>query len=397
MMNILCWPAIQVLSRLSINGQRTLTVSMMLAAIVLASIDSFVFLTADWQSLPVILLVLLAYLLASQITLYLQQHQEIESVIRSLANRQLDARLGFKPRKGFHPLTLKLNTVGREYQRMNHAIGSCAGETQFTARELESTSKEMAQCAEEQHRRLESAAAAAEQITATMSEIAVHVEQAQQNAVDSQSSCREGQACSLMAVEEIQKVVDEVSQTEHRLRHLKERSDEINTVTASIESISQQINLLALNASIEAARAGEAGRGFAVVADEIRNLAQSTKDATGNISTLLESVSEETDSAFEGITDSQQRVSNSVAKVQETQQSLEQIYQGALQTSEGVKSVSHSIREHVQVSEEMAQTLETIAQLSQRTRRSTEQTEDMVYYLKDLSRKLGQIVVPTSS
>lgn len=88
------------------------------------------------------------------------------------------------------------------------------------------------------------------------------------------------------------------------MKQLQIKTKEVEDITNVILGISNQTNMLALNASIESARAGEAGRGFAVVAEQIRKLAEETKESTGSIALLLEELKQNVSQAYIKITDS---------------------------------------------------------------------------------------------
>lgn len=95
-------------------------------------------------------------------------------------------------------------------------------------------------------------------------------------------------------VDSINTIRDKIHETEKRIKRLGERSQEIGTAVNLINHISERTHILALNASMHAASAGEAGRGFAVVADEVQRLAESSREATSEISVLVSNIQSET-------------------------------------------------------------------------------------------------------
>jgi len=145
-----------------------------------------------------------------------------------------------------------------------------------------------------------------------------------------------------------------VTDTATIVNELKNFSIEIGTVIDVINGISEQTNLLALNAAIEAARAGEAGRGFAVVADEVRTLASKTQQSTVSIQEIILKLQEKSEEASSNMTQNVELIDGSVALADQVKLAFEEISQAINAISEINALVATASVEQTGVTEDIS-------------------------------------------
>ncbi|MBV6287900.1 methyl-accepting chemotaxis protein [Pseudomonas aegrilactucae] len=238
----------------------------------------------------VIAVAIIIALLGMLIRLLLQPLHTMTRAMEDIAEGEgdLTKRLAIHSHDEFGTLG---NAFNRFVERIHTSIREVSSATQQVnevALRVVSASNSSMVNSDEQSNRTNSVAAAINQLGAAAQEIAHNAAQASQQASSARHLAEEGQQVVDRSIQAMNKLSDLICTSSSHIETLNSKTVNIGQILEVITSISQQTNLLALNAAIEAARAGEAGRGFAVVADEVRNLAHRTQESAQQVQGMIE-------------------------------------------------------------------------------------------------------------
>lgn len=298
------------------------------------------------------------------------------------------------------------NVFTERMQEIIKEVADNAAQLKQSGNDLYEISAALSGGADTTTQRAQSVASASEEMSANMGTVAGTMDEAATN-VNMVASATEEMSVTISEI--AQSTEKARSVTHNAVTHAEDASgqvdelgraaQEIGKVVETITDISEQVNLLALNATIEAARAGEAGKGFAVVANEIKELAQQTATATGEIKRQVSSIQSSTqvtvvqiNNITEVVNEVNDIVSKIAAAVEEQSTTTKEIAGNVAQASQGIGDINLNVGQSNTVAADIAREISEVTQSAGEMSNSSSQVNINAEQLSKLASKLDATV-----
>lgn len=285
-----------------------------------------------------------------------------------------------------------LSTMSSELSHIMKAISSSAGQVSDAAKVMNNTSTDNQSLVIDQKQQTLDGANAISEISTSVQEIARLTNEAAMQAQTADKETINGNqevAKTLTSIAELAAKVEEAARV---IDELSEDSKQIGTVVEVIADITEQTNLLALNAAIEAARAGEHGRGFAVVADEVRGLASRTKESTLNIQKLIEKTQSRTVIAVKVMEEGKNKAHQCVTQAEHAGESLAVISRSVTAINDMNAQIASVAEQQSAVAEEINNNFRRITDVSDKAEAGSQSISSLSTELNQLADALQQSI-----
>lgn len=293
----------------------------------------------------------------------------------------------------------ELGELADSCQDMQQNLKSLAGNLSNTAMQISTAIEEVSAISaqtsngmNEQQEQITQIATAMNQMQATVNEVANNTEDASNAASEVSQEAGSGMKVVEQSIDEIRGIQSAIADMGALANELDGNANHINVVVDVIQEITEQTNLLALNAAIEAARAGEHGRGFAVVADEVRTLAKRTQSSTEEINGIIGELQQKAKKAVDVTTKSNNQMSLCMEQAENAGTNIRTIEHGVGNIANMNTQIASACSEQSSVTEELSRNIESINQSSTEVAEGAQQTAKACHSLSELAMGMQDIV-----
>ncbi|MGL1632207.1 methyl-accepting chemotaxis protein [Vibrio parahaemolyticus] len=314
-----------------------------------------------WQT--ALLIVVFVALLLAAARVMLRQTQYLNEAIKLMASKNLSVPFGMDCKDEYGDVARELEKTRRQLHDVIQMQINASDELATLTEVMTLSMSETKESAQEEFNEIDQLATAMSEMSSTVQTVADHAQTASSLTEQASTQAVTGQQFLQSTVAKMSELSSDIASSAQAVNQVEERVESIGSVVGTIQGISEQTNLLALNAAIEAARAGEAGRGFAVVADEVRNLAQRTQQATVEIQEMITQLQASATSAVDLMEKSVVEAAEGVVLVSNAGSELDGIVAQVTQINDMNFQIATASGQQSSVAEEMSQNLTNVREL----------------------------------
>lgn len=285
-----------------------------------------------------------------------------------------------------------INFAVEQLRSLVQTITDTSVQVAASAQETQATAMHLAEAAEHQAQEISSASDRISEIAASIDQVSKNSAESADVAQRSVQIATKGAGVVRQTIAGMDSIRDQIQETSKRIKRLGESSQEIGSIVELINDISEQTNILALNAAIQAASAGEAGRGFAVVADEVQRLAERASNATKRIETLVQTIQSDTNEAVSSMEQTTSEVVAGARLAEDAGTALGEIEKVSSDLSGLIQGISTAAQQQSGAAANITQTMNTIQQITSQTTQGANQTAESIGNLAQLAADLRRSV-----
>ncbi len=306
--------------------------------------------------------------------------------------RDLTQRANIEGNNEITDMAKVFNTMLGEFSNLMSQVMESSTQLSSSAEQLTAVTGKASQDVMRQRAESDMVATAINEMSSTAQEVARNANDAAAASRTADEQASKGNQVVSSAINSINELAEQVSDTAMVIKELEGESHDISTVLNVIREIAEQTNLLALNAAIEAARAGEQGRGFAVVADEVRTLAQRSQESTQEINDIINRLQEKSSSAVEAMESGLKQTASSVEQAQQAGEALSEITQAVTVINGMNIQIASAAEEQSAVAEETNRNVVNITQIANETSEGARDTSETSHALAQMAVHLRGMI-----